>query len=420
MPDTSPASKDPPVHALGRAFRSRNYLLYFCGQGVSLVGTWIQSTTMSWLVYRLTGSPALLGVVAFAGQVPAFALAPVAGVVTDRWPRRTALLVTQGCAMAQAGVLGWLTFSGLIQVWHLVALAAFQGAVNAFDITLRQAFVTQLVSEPADLGNAIALNSSLMNATRLVGPSLAGLIIPVVGEAACFFINSASYLAVIAALFALELAPRPAAPGSQRMAGDIAAGFRYAFGVPAIRAVLLLLAVISFAGMPYVVLMPVFARDVLHGGPRELGFLIASSGLGALVAGLHLASRTGVEGLSRFVTRGAAAFGLALVGFSLSRSFPLSLCTLAVAGYAMMTSATACNTIIQTLVDDAMRGRVMSLYLMAFMGLTPLGALLMGVLADHTGAPAALASGGVACIMGGLFFGRRLEATALPPPRAAC
>ena len=401
-----------------RALRNRNYRLYFTGQAVSMTGTWMQATAMSWLAYRVTGSAALLGTIAFANQVPAFLLAPVAGAVTDRWPRRRALVVTQGAAMLQAVVLGALAYSGTITKWHLIGLSMFAGAVNAFDIVLRQTFVTELVTDARDLGNAIALNASLTNGTRLVGPAVAGLAIPVVGEAMCFIFNAISYLAVIVALLWLDVPERAAAPRKQ-LGRDIAAGFRYAFARPPIRAVLSLLAVISFCGMPYVVLMPVFARDVLHGGPETMGFMMGATGLGALMSGLHLAARPGSQGLERFVTRGSAVFGAALVVFTWSSWLPLSLAALMLAGYAMMTSATACNTIVQLLVDDAMRGRVMSLYLMAFMGLMPLGALVVGGLADRCGAPFALRMGGAACMFGGLLFGRRLEAAfALPPPDA--
>lgn len=406
-------------HGLVRAFRSRNYRLYFSGQGVSMTGTWMQSTAMSWLAYRISGKASVLATIAFATQVPAFLMAPVAGAATDRFPRRLALIVTQVAAMIQAALLGWLTWSGRVAVWHLVALSAFAGAINAFDIVLRQVFVTQLVSDPADLANAIALNSSLTNATRFIGPCVAGFLIPLVGEAACFFMNAASFVAVIAALAALEIAPRP--PGAKvKLSGDIAAGFRYAFSRPPIRAVLSLLSVMAFCGMPYMVLMPVFAGDVLHGDSHTLGYLMGATGLGALLAGLHLAARPGVDGLDKFVTRGAVVFGAALVAFTCSRVMPLSLLALVLAGYSMMVSATACNTIVQTLVDDTMRGRVMSLYLMAFMGLMPLGALAVGKLADHSSAPFALGLGGVACVLGGFLFGWRLEAAlALPAPAPA-
>lgn len=390
-----------------KAFESRAYRLYFLGQGISMTGTWLQQTAMSWLAYRLSGSAQLLGLVSFAAQVPAFVIAPLAGAVTDRVPKRTALVAAQVGAMVQAAVLAVLTWSGRVQPWHLVALSAFAGAVGAFDIILRQTFVTELV-DPKDLGNAIAVNSTLTNATRLVGPALAGLLIPVVGEAACFGANAVSFLAVIWALSAIEVTPR-AVTVERKLGGDIVAGFRYAFGRPGIRAVLALLSVISFCGMPYIVLMPVFAKEVLHGGSRELGFLMGASGLGALISGLHLATRGSSHGLARFVTLGAGFFGGALVVFTCSSSLPLSLAALVVAGYAMMTAATSCNTIVQEHVDDAMRGRVMALILMAFMGLMPLGALAVGALAERTGAPFALRLGACACVFGGLLFGRRLE-----------
>ena len=407
MSDSAP-TRAPRSH-IWRALSNRNYLLYFAGQGVSLVGTWLQQTTMTWLVYRLTGSSWMLGVVGFAGQVPAFLMAPIAGVFSDRFPRRQALIATQILAMTQAAIIAWLAFTGRIAVWHLVALTAFLGAVNAYDITLRQAFVTELVTDPADLGNAIALNSTLVNGARLLGPSIAGLIIPLVGEAWGFALNAVSYAAVIAALCAMDIKPRERVSSGKRLGADIAEGFRYAFGSQPVRAILCLLAIMSFAGMPYLVLLPVFARDILKGGAGMLGILSASSGFGALGAGLHLASRSSGHGLGRFAMLGAVGFGASLVVFASSSAIPLSMAALALGGYSMMGTATACNTILQTLVEDRMRGRVMSLYLMAFMGLAPIGSLVAGALADRIGARTTLQIGGAFVIVAGAFFGSRLE-----------
>ena len=392
-----------------RALANPNYFMYFGGQGVSLVGTWLQQTTMTWLVYRLTGSGMLLGLVGFSGQLPAFLLAPVAGALTDRWPRHKALVVTQVLATLQALVLGWLSVTGRVAVWHLVALSAFLGAVNAFDITLRQSFVIELVDDPADLGNAIALNSTLVNGARVIGPSVAGFLIPIVGESASFFLNAASYVAVIVALLAMKLKPRDIPVRDRNVGGAIADGFRYAFGFLPIRALLLNLALISFAGMPYMVLLPVFAKEVLGGGASTLGILMAAAGVGSLGAGLHLAGRGTVLGLGRFVTAGSVLFGASLIAFSYSHTLALSMAMLAVSGYAMMACAISSNTILQTLVEDEMRGRVMSIYLMAFMGLQPLGSLVGGWVSDRIGAPAALQVGGLLCVAGGMFFGTRLE-----------
>lgn len=396
-----------------KVLSNRNYQLYFVGQGVSMTGTWLQQTAVSWLAYRLSGSAELLTTVTAAGQLPAFLLAPVAGALTDRVSKRAALIVSQLGAMLQAAALALLTWSGRVQIWQLIALSIFGGAVNAFDIVLRQTFVSELVA-PEDLGNAIAVNSTLTNATRFVGPALAGFLIPVIGEAGCFGANALSFVAVISALLALE-APGKPAQAKTKLGGEILEGFRYAFRHPGVRAVLCLLSTISFCGLPYIPLMPVFAGDVLHGGSRELGLLMSATGLGALISGVHLATRAGAEGLERFVTLGAGVFGAAIVVFASSTWMPLSLGALVLAGYAMMTAATACNTIVQRAVEDSMRGRVMALILMAFMGLMPLGAVVVGKLAHNTGAPFAVRLGGAACVFGGILFGRRLEVAFAKP-----
>jgi MFS family permease len=391
-----------------RALAHRNYRLFFAGQGTSLVGTWITRVATSWLVYRLTGSAAMLGMVGFAGQIPTFLLAPFAGVWVDRWGRYRVLVVTQVLSMIQSFALAGLAFSGTISVRSILLLSAFQGVVNAFDTPARQAFVVEMVDDRADLPNAIALNSSMVNGARLVGPSVAGVLIAVSNEGWCFLIDGISYAAVIASLLMMRLRGgerrRPAADAL----GELRDGVRYAFGFAPIRSVLLLLALVSLAGMPYTVLMPVMAAGVLHGGPHTLGFLMGATGVGALLGAVYLASRRSVLGLGRVIPAAAALFGLGLVAFSRSRSVPLSLALMVVTGVGFMAHLASCNTVIQTLVREEMRGRVMAFYTMAFMGTAPFGSLLAGSLAARIGAPDTILIGGCACLAGAAAFSRLL------------
>jgi len=393
-----------------RALGSRNFRLFFAGQGVSLVGTWMQQVAISWLVYRLTGSAVLLGVVSFAGQIPSFLFSPLAGVLADRWNRRRLLLCTQTLAMLQASLLAFFVLAGLIQVWHLVALSVLLGLINAFDIPVRQAFVVEMVEKKEDLGNAIALNSSLVNGARLIGPSLAGLLIAVVGEGVCFLINAASYLAVILAIGAMRLPPAKARENRKHVLHELREGFGYAFGFAPIRAILFLIALVGLVGMPYTVLMPVFAREILRGGAHTFGFLMTAAGVGALASTVFLASRKSVLGLGRVIVVATGLFGLGLIGFALSRSLPLSLLFLGLAGFGAMAMIASSNTVVQTIVEDEKRGRVMSLFTMAFMGMAPLGSLAAGALADTVGAPATLIGGGIACLLTGTVFASRLPA----------
>jgi MFS family permease len=394
--------------SIGRALGHRNYRLFVAGQGVSLIGTWMQQVGLTWLVYSLTKSAFLLGLVGFSSQIPTFFIAPFAGVLTDRSNRHRTLLVTQTAAMLQAGALAALTWTGHVQVWHILLLGFGLGVVNAFDMPTRQAFLVDMVPDRAALPNAIALNSSMVNAARLVGPSVAGLVIAVGGEVACFTFNAASYLAVIAALLLMrELPARPARP-PQRVWHGLKEGFAYAFGFAPIRTLLLLIGLVSLMGMPLSVLLPVFAEEILGGGATLLGFLMGASGIGALAAALYLASRTTVLGLGRQMIWATTFFGLGMAVFSLSRSVPLSLAALTVTGFCMMLQMAASNTLLQTIVDEDKRGRVMSLYTMAFMGTAPLGSLLAGAVADRYGAPVALQIGGAACVVGALLFGTRL------------
>ena len=391
-----------------RALTHRNYRLFFVGQGTSLVGTWITRVATAWLVYRLTGSAAVLGIVGFAGQIPTFLLAPFAGVWVDRWSRYRVLVSTQVLSMLQSFALAWLALGGTIKVTHVLVLSAFQGVINAFDTPARQAFVVQMVEDRADLPNAIALNSSMVNGARLVGPSIAGLLVAAAGEGWCFLIDGFSYLAVIASLLMMRLTPIEERGADRHVLVDLREGVRYAFGFAPIRSVLLLLALVSLMGMPYTVLMPVMAGSVLHGGPHTLGFLMGATGVGALGGAVYLASRRSVVGLGRVIPFAAALFGCGLIAFSLSRHVALSLVLMVVTGTGFMINLASSNTILQTLVREDMRGRVMSFYTMAFMGTAPFGSLLAGALASRIGTPRTILLGGCACILGGATFARQL------------
>ncbi|HTK49785.1 MAG TPA: MFS transporter [Gemmatimonadaceae bacterium] len=393
---------------LTRALSSRNFRLFFGGQSVSLVGTWITRIATSWLVYRLTGSALLLGIVGFCGQIPTLLLAPFAGVLVDRWNRRRILVVTQALSLAQSAALAVLTLAGIITVTDILVLQLAQGVINAFDTPARQAFVIEMVEDRAHLPNAIALNSSMVNASRIIGPSIGGIIIAAVGEGWCFAIDAVSYVAVIASLFAMRLAERSMPPRTARMVEELATGYRYVTGFMPVRSALLLLALVSVMGMPYTVLMPAVASGVLHGGPHTLGFLMTASGAGALGGALYLASRTSVLGLGRAMAVAAATFGAGLVAFALSRAMWLSMLVLPVVGAGMMITMASTNTILQTVVEEDLRGRVMAFYTMAFLGTAPIGSLLAGVAADRIGAPRTILLGGLACIAAGGWFALRL------------
>jgi MFS family permease len=393
-----------------RALSHRNYQLFFSGQGISMVGTWMTRIATSWLVYKLTGSALLLGVVGFAGQIPSFIFAPVAGVFVDRWNRHRLLVGTQALAMLQSLALGVLTLTGTIRIWHIVALSVFQGLINAFDMPARQSFVIQMVEDHNDLPNAIALNSSLVNAARLLGPSVAGVIIAIVGEGWCFVIDGVSYIAVIVSLLAMTVT-RAETEGKLReldVLGQLKEGWTYVSHSMPIRSILLLLAFVSLVGMPYTVLMPIFANEVLHGGSYTLGFLMAASGIGALSGALFLAARRSVLGLGRFIPRMAGVFGLGLIGFSFSRMIWLSMILMVVTGLGFMVQMAVSNTLIQTIVEEDKRGRVMSFYTMAFMGTAPFGSLLAGSVAETIGAPHTLLIGGIGCVVGAFLFSRAL------------
>ncbi len=387
-----------------RALAHRNYRLFFAGQFVSLIGTWMQQVAMSWLVFQMTGSSWDLGLVLFSGQVPALFLSPVAGVLTDRWNRHRLLLLTQSLAMLQALLLAALTLTGVVQVWHLIVLSLFMGVVNTFDMTGRQAFLTEMVASREDLGNAIALNSSMVNGARLVGPSLAGLLLAVTSAGVCFLANGVSYVAVLVALLAMRLPKRERPHRHAPLLQGLREGFRYAFGFAPIRALLMLLGLASLTGMSYTVLLPQFTVDVLHGDAHVLGFLTAASGLGALAGALFLAARKSVLGLGRWVVLAAGLMGLALAGFDLAPNLPAALGVLFEVGYAMMVQMAASNTILQTIVDEDKRGRVMSFYTMAFLGMAPLGSLLAGAVAARAGLKVAFVVNGALLLAGAVVF----------------
>ncbi len=390
-----------------RALAHRNFRLFCLGQGVSLIGTWVQQVAASWLVFELTGSPLWLGVVAFAGQAPVFFLAPPAGVVVDRVRRHRLLLLTQSLAMLQAFALAALALSGAVEVWHVVALNLFLGAVTALDMTTRQAFLTELVAGREDLANAIAINSSMVNGARLVGPAVAGLVLARWGAGVCFLLNGASYLAVLAALLAMAVPLRPAGHRGPLWRG-LWEGIAYAFGSDPIRSLLLLLAVVSMAASAYAALLPVIAAALPGGGAGTYGLLSAAAGVGALAAALLLASRRSVVGLGRWVVAAPGVLGLALVGLSFAGTAAVAAAALAVAGLAMMAHMAASNTILQTIVDDDKRGRVMSLYAAAFMGAGPVGSMAAGSLAEAVGVASALRLAGAVCLAGAVLFALRL------------
>lgn len=391
--------------AIARALAHRNYRLFFGGQSVSLVGTWITRTATAWLVYRLTGSALLLGVVGFAGQIPTLILAPFTGVLVDRWNRHRILVVTQVLSMVQSLALAVLALAGVITVVEVIALQVLQGVVNSFDTPARQAFVVKMVEDRNDLPNAIALNSTMVNGSRMIGPAIGGLLIAGFGEGWCFMVDAVSYLAVIASLFAMRLDRDAPAHFDTQMLEELRDGFRYVSRFLPIRTALLLLALVSTMGMPYTVLMPAVAREILHGGPHTYGFLLTASGMGAMVGALYLASRTSVVGLERAIAAAACAFGVGLIAFALSRTLWLSLLVLPIAGGGMMITMASTNTFLQTIVEERLRGRVMAFYVMAFLGTAPIGSLLAGIVADRVGVPTTILIGGAACIAGGLAFG---------------
>jgi len=390
-----------------RALRHRNYRLFFSGQLVSLVGTWMQSIAESWLVYRMTGSAALLGVAGFASQIPVLFLATVGGTVADRFNRHRILVITQTVSMVLPLILAALVFTGRVQVWHVFTLAATLGVVNAFDVPARQSFVVEMVGKD-DLVNAIALNSSIVNAARALGPAVAGVLVAAVGEGWCFLFNGLSYIAVITGLLLMKLPPRMQSDHPKPALADLTHGFQYVRRTMPVRDLLLMVGLISFAGMPYSTLMPIFAENILHGGARGLGLLMACAGLGSLAGALTLATRSSIRGLGRIVAASAVIFGVSLTVFAASRLFWVSAVVLLVVGMSMITQAASTNTLIQSMVPDSMRGRVMAIYAMMFMGMSPIGALVEGWIAERIGAPNTVMIGGAVCVAGAIVFNIRL------------
>jgi len=387
-----------------RSLRHRNYRLFFAGQLISLIGTWMQNVAQAWLVYRMTGSAALLGLIGFANQIPIFLVAPLGGYVADRHRRQRVVICTQTASLVLAFILGWLTLAGVVRVWEVGVLAAGLGLVNAFDIPARQSFIVEMVGRE-DLPNAIALNSSMFNGARIIGPAIAGVLVAEIGEGWCFMANAISYIAVIVGLFMMRVPP-----GAQKPIGSaierIREGFQYVGRTLPIRNILLLLGMVSLLGMPYAVLMPIFADRILHGGAKALGILMGAAGVGACAGALTLAARSGIRGLSRWVMFSCAGFGVFLMLFSISRIFWLSVALLVPVGYCVMVQMASSNTLVQTFSPDYIRGRVMSVYSMMFMGMAPLGSLLAGSLAHRLGAPNVVFWSGAACIIAAAIFGR--------------
>ncbi|MBV6420082.1 MAG: Enterobactin exporter EntS [Ignavibacteriaceae bacterium] len=387
-----------------RALRHKNYRLFFTGQSLSLIGTWMQSVALGWLVYRLTDSAFLLGLVSFASQIPTFVFASFAGVLADRYNRHKIIITTQSLAMIQAFILAYLTLSHSIEIWHIVALSLFSGLINAFDMPTRQSFVIDMVDDRNDLPNAIALNSSVFNSARLIGPTIAGFIISALGEGLCFLINAMSFFTVIIALLMMKIPPKENNHHKEKVIKEVKEGIKYAYNFKPIRALLLLIGLVSLTGMPYTVLMPVFAKDILHGDANTLGFLFGAVGTGAVVGAIYLASRKSVVGLGRWIAIATTIFSLGLLFFSFSRNIYLSVGLMLFTGFGMMMQMASTNTLLQTLVDDDKRGRIMSLYVMAFMGTAPFGSFMAGSLASTIGAPYTVLSSGIICLIGAIAF----------------
>lgn len=406
-----------------RALRHRNFRLFVMGQLISLVGTWMDMVAEQWLVYRLTGSAAMLGMVGFAGQLPSLVLGPIGGTISDRFNRHRLLIGTQTAFMLIAFALAFLTLSGRIRIWELFILAAMMGTVQAFDMPTRQAFIVDMTSKE-DLMNAIALNSSMFNASRIVGPAVAGLVVAWVGEGWCFMINAVSFIAVIAGLLMMRVATAPPQPGRESALRQMQEGLRFAAHTPPIRALLVNIGVVSLVGMSYATLMPIFASKILGGGAEQLGILMGASGVGALAGALTLASRRSAKGLGPWVAGACCGFGVSQLFFAASRIYWLSVLILVPLGYCMMVQMGSTNTLIQMMVPDQLRGRVMSLYSTMFMGMLPFGSLMAGAVADRIGAPWTVAIGGFLCIATGTALALQLpklrpQARALMEPMLA-
>ena len=393
-----------------RSLRSRDFRLYFTGQGISLIGTWMQRVAMAWLVYRLTDSALMLGVVGFAGRIPTLLLAPLAGVAADRWDRRRILYTTQSLSMVQALLLATLVLTGVVQVWHVLVLATLLGVSDSFDIPARHSFFVHMLDDPKDVGNAIALNSSVFNIARLIGPSVAGVLIAMIGEGWVFAVNGVTYFSMLLALMLMRNHPPQPAAETRGVLETLREGVGFAWNFPAIRAVLLLITTSSFFAMPFVVLMPIFATDILGGGPGTLGLLMTAQGVGALAGALFLAARETTHGFGPLIALAASLFGGGLLLFGASGTLWLSLPVLALAGFGLMVQAASSNTFLQSIVGDELRGRIMSLYTMAFIGVMPLGSLYAGWLAEHVGAQLTVVLGGLIAIAAAGIFRHQLPA----------
>jgi len=392
-----------------RALRHRNFRLFFMGQSISLVGTWMQMTAVAWLVWRLEHNAVLLGLTGFAARIPAFIMAPLAGVLVDRSSRHRLVIITQTLAMLQALTLAGLVLSGHVAIWQIIMLSLIMGFIDSLDLPARQSFMIQMLDRRDDLTSALALNSSMVNGARLLGPVIAGLIIAAAGEGFCFLVNGLSYIAVITGLLLMRVAPSVRAGQNKTVLHHLKEGFVYAFGFSPIRSLLLLVALVSLTGASYAQLLPVFAQQILHGGPLTQGLLASSAGLGALIGAAFLAMRRSVRGLEVWIAWAPAVFGLGLIGMGSSSALWLTLAVMPVIGFGMLIQMAATNTVIQTIVDDDKRGRVMSFYSMAFMGTVPLGSLLAGSLVHLIGAPLTVISGGLCCIAASLSFGTKLK-----------
>lgn len=391
-----------------RSLQHRNYRLFFCGQSISLVGTWMQYVAVTWLVYKISGSVFTLGLVGFASQIPVFLLVPFTGVLTDRWDRHKVLIVTQIMAMILAFILAWLYFTDLIELWHIFVLSIGMGCMHAFDIPARQAFIIDMVEKKEDLGNAIALNSLMFNGAILIGPSIAGILLAAAGEGVCFLINGLSYFFVILSLLMMKVVRGELKIKGATIFKDLKEGMKYTFGFAPIKYLILFLALVNLLAVPYTILMPAFAKDILQGGSNIYGFLIGASGFGALLGAIYLASGKTFLKMGKIIPWSAAIFGLGLILFSFSRFYLFSFIFMIVIGFGDMLHTAASNTILQTITDDDKRGRVMSFYTMAIVGIAPFGSLVVGELAKILGTPNTIMIGGVTCIIGALIFLRKL------------
>jgi len=393
---------------LVRALESRNFRLFFFGQAVSLIGTWMQLIAMRWLVYRLTKSELMLGIVGFISDIPLFVLVPFAGVLADRLKRHRIMVVTQSLAALQAAVLAVLVITDQIAVWHVLALGGLLGIVSAFDITARQAFIIDIIEDRNSLPNAIALNSFIFNSALLIGPAIAGVLIAEVGEGFCFALNSLSYLAVLGALFLMIIPEMSFTTSPQVFKAALTEGAAYTLASVPIRTILTLVASVSLVASSYGLLMPVFAEDILHGGPRVFGYLMSATGVGALIGATFLASRSRLKGLPDLIVVAGVFYGVGLITLSFSRWMVVALGIALVLGMSLMMQMASSNTIVQSIVDDQKRGRVLSLFVMARRGVESLGSLIFGTIANWVGTPATLLIGGTICLLTVAAFAARL------------